>query len=113
MHGFQRRCIGLENAVIRASRRHPCAVGDHCLIGANAHVVGATLEGKVFAVTALPSSTAPGSGAVPRCVRMEKPLNFPDWVDGFARDTPDLMRAVTQRLSASLGAHAGDRLIDD
>src|SRR5438270_8277560 len=34
-------CIVMENVVIRASRRHPCMIGDHCLIGPNAHVTGA------------------------------------------------------------------------
>jgi carbonic anhydrase/acetyltransferase-like protein (isoleucine patch superfamily) len=40
--------IIMENAVIRGSRRHACTIGDHCLIGPNAHVVGATLEDQVF-----------------------------------------------------------------
>src|SRR5258708_8632366 len=44
-------CIVMENAVIRASRRHPCTIGDHCLIGPNAHVTGATLEQQVFVAT--------------------------------------------------------------
>jgi len=148
-----RDCIVMENAVIRASRRHPCTIGDHCLIGPNAHVVGATLEGEVFVATAVaifhgawlgrgaevrphatvhlrtrlpPDSTVPiGWIAVGDPVRIlppdrheeiwavQKPLDFPDWVYGFARDTPDLMRAVTHRLSAALGAHARDRLIDE
>src|SRR5260221_12222992 len=44
-------CIVMENAVIRASRRHPCTIGDHCLIGPNAHVTGAILEQQVFVAT--------------------------------------------------------------
>src|SRR5215475_5291862 len=43
---------------------------------------------------------------------IQKPLNFPKWVYGFDRSTPDLMRRVTRRLSEALGAHAGDTVID-
>ena len=44
-------CIIMENAVIRATRKHPCSIGDHCLIGPMAHVVGATLQDEVFIAT--------------------------------------------------------------
>jgi len=40
---------------------------------------------------------------------VQKPLNFPEWVYGLERDTPDLMVKVTARLSDVLGAHADDR----
>jgi carbonic anhydrase/acetyltransferase-like protein (isoleucine patch superfamily) len=43
---------------------------------------------------------------------VQKPLNFPEWVYGFDRSTPDLMRRVTRRLSEALGAPAGDAVID-
>lgn len=43
--------IIMENAVIRASTKHPCTIGDHCLVGPNAHVTGATLEDEVFVAT--------------------------------------------------------------
>ena len=46
-----RACIVMENAVVRATPKHPCAIGDHCLVGPNAHVVGATLEDQVFVAT--------------------------------------------------------------
>lgn len=46
-----RDCIVMENAVVRASLRHPCVIGDHCLIGPNAHVAGAVLEAQVFVAT--------------------------------------------------------------
>ena len=46
-----RECIVMENAVIRASRKHSCTIGDHCLIGQNAHVTGATVEDEVFVAT--------------------------------------------------------------
>ena len=44
-------CIVLENAVIRATAVHSCRIGDHTLIGPNAHVVGATIVGRVFIAT--------------------------------------------------------------
>ena len=48
-----RDCIVRENAVIRATQKHACRIGDSCLIGPNAHVVGATLEDEVFIATAV------------------------------------------------------------
>jgi len=44
-------CIVLENAVIRATARQDCTIGDHCLIGPHAHVVGAEIEDEVFIAT--------------------------------------------------------------
>jgi carbonic anhydrase/acetyltransferase-like protein (isoleucine patch superfamily) len=46
-----RDVIVMENAVVRAGPRHPCAIGDHCLIGPHAHVTGATIEEQVFIAT--------------------------------------------------------------
>lgn len=46
-----RDVIVMETAVIRASRRHGCRIGDHCLLGPGAHVVGAVLEAQVFIAT--------------------------------------------------------------
>jgi carbonic anhydrase/acetyltransferase-like protein (isoleucine patch superfamily) len=43
---------------------------------------------------------------------VQKPLNFPDWVYGFDRDTPDLMRKITHRLSEKFAAHKGDGLVE-
>lgn len=150
--GIGRNCIVMENAVVRSSPKHPCIVGDHCLIGPNAHVVGATLENEVFVATGAaifhgarlgrgaevrvhatvhlrtvlpPGSTVPiGWVAVGDPAQIlppdrhdeiwavQKPLNFPDWVYGLPRDTPDLMRVVTERLSRELGGHADDVVID-
>lgn len=46
------RCaIIMENAVVRATARHPCTIGNYCLIGPNAHVVGAHLADEVFVAT--------------------------------------------------------------
>jgi carbonic anhydrase/acetyltransferase-like protein (isoleucine patch superfamily) len=44
-------CIILENAVIRSTSRHSARIGDHCLIGPNAHVAGCTLKDEVFVAT--------------------------------------------------------------
>jgi carbonic anhydrase/acetyltransferase-like protein (isoleucine patch superfamily) len=46
-----RECIVMENAVLRSSSAHCLAIGDNCLIGPNAHVVGCTLEDEVFIAT--------------------------------------------------------------
>ena len=43
---------------------------------------------------------------------IQKPLNFPLTVYGLDRDTPDLMLEVTKRLSAALGAHSDDRIVE-
>ncbi|WP_119270223.1 gamma carbonic anhydrase family protein [Taklimakanibacter deserti] len=40
---------------------------------------------------------------------VQKPLNFPEWVYGLDRNTPDLMVEVTRRLSGALAGHAHDR----
>lgn len=39
---------------------------------------------------------------------IQKPLNFPEWVYGFDRETPDLMIEITRMLSKRLGEHADD-----
>jgi carbonic anhydrase/acetyltransferase-like protein (isoleucine patch superfamily) len=43
--------IVLENAVIRSTSRHSARIGDHCLIGPNAHVAGCTIMDEVFVAT--------------------------------------------------------------
>ena len=147
-----RECIVMENAVIRASRKHSCTIGDHCLIGPNAHVTGATVEDEVFVATGaaifhgallgrgsevrvhatVHLRTRLDTGAVvpigwvavgdPARIlspdrhdeiwEIQKPLDFPDWVYGLDRSTPDLMQQVTRRLSQALSGHAADRVID-
>jgi carbonic anhydrase/acetyltransferase-like protein (isoleucine patch superfamily) len=42
---------------------------------------------------------------------VQKPLNFPEWVYGSTRETPHLMRHVTESLSENLSTHTGDRVI--
>jgi carbonic anhydrase/acetyltransferase-like protein (isoleucine patch superfamily) len=44
-------CIVMENAVLRSNARHSLTVGDNCLIGPNAHVVGCRIEDQVFIAT--------------------------------------------------------------
>lgn len=44
-------CIIMENAVIRSTARHSTQVGNHCLVGPNAHLVGCTVEDEVFLAT--------------------------------------------------------------
>jgi carbonic anhydrase/acetyltransferase-like protein (isoleucine patch superfamily) len=44
-------CIIMENAVIRSTIRWSTTVGDHCLVGPHAHVVGCTIEDEVFIAT--------------------------------------------------------------
>lgn len=62
MHGAQviaesgsitigRECIVMENAVLRSSVRHPLVIGNNCLIGPHAHVVGCTVADEVFIAT--------------------------------------------------------------
>ena len=141
-------CIVMENAVIRATRRHDCTIGNHCLIGPNAHVAGAVLEEQVFIATGAAvfhgahigrESTVRVHAIVHLRTRLEaqttvpiawiavgspaqilppdkhdeiwavqKPLNFPEWVYGFDRSTPNLMVHVTGYLSESLAGHSKD-----
>lgn len=44
-------CIVMENAVLRSNTRHSLRIGDNCLIGPNAHVVGCKMEDEVFIAT--------------------------------------------------------------
>ncbi len=42
---------------------------------------------------------------------IQKDLDFPGYVFGLDRDTPDLMVQLTERYSAALGRHRTDRPI--
>lgn len=44
-------CIIMENAVLRSNTRHSLRIGNNCLVGPNAHLVGCTLEDEVFVAT--------------------------------------------------------------
>jgi carbonic anhydrase/acetyltransferase-like protein (isoleucine patch superfamily) len=90
-------------------------------------MIGKGSEVRVNAVVHLKTRLAPGSSvpigwvAVGDPARIlppdrhdeiwaiQKPLNFPLTVYGFERDTPDLMVAITTRLSDALGAHRDDQ----
>jgi carbonic anhydrase/acetyltransferase-like protein (isoleucine patch superfamily) len=146
-----RNCIVLENAVVRATSKHPCTIGDHCLVGPNSHVVGAQIRGQVFVATGaavfhgavigeraeiringtvhLRSRLAAGA-IVPigwiaigdpaeilppdrhdAIWALQQPLDFPGFVYGFDRETPDLMRAITTSLSERLGVHRSEKRV--
>jgi carbonic anhydrase/acetyltransferase-like protein (isoleucine patch superfamily) len=45
------QCIIFENAVVRSNSNHSASIGNYCLIGPNAHVVGCTCEDEVFIAT--------------------------------------------------------------
>jgi carbonic anhydrase/acetyltransferase-like protein (isoleucine patch superfamily) len=44
-------CIVMENSVLRSNTRHSLSIGDNCLVGPNAHLVGCTVEEQVFIAT--------------------------------------------------------------
>ena len=46
-----RNCVVMHNAVIRSTQKFSTDIGDSCLVGPNAHVVGCTLEASVFIAT--------------------------------------------------------------
>ncbi len=45
------QCIIFENAVVRSNTDHSASIGNYCLIGPNAHVVGCIVEDEVFIAT--------------------------------------------------------------
>jgi carbonic anhydrase/acetyltransferase-like protein (isoleucine patch superfamily) len=46
-----RECVIMENAVIRSTRRHPAAIGDHVLIGPGAYLSGCAIRDCAFLAT--------------------------------------------------------------
>ncbi len=46
-----RNCVVMHNAVVRSTPKCSTDIGDHCLIGPNAHIVGCSLEESVFIAT--------------------------------------------------------------
>jgi carbonic anhydrase/acetyltransferase-like protein (isoleucine patch superfamily) len=44
-------CIVMENAVLRSTARHSLEIGNNCLVGPNAHLVGCTIADEVFIAT--------------------------------------------------------------
>jgi carbonic anhydrase/acetyltransferase-like protein (isoleucine patch superfamily) len=57
--------VVMENAVLRATRRNPLSIGDHCLVGPRASVSGARVDDEVFLATG--SSIFNGAHLEPRC----------------------------------------------
>jgi carbonic anhydrase/acetyltransferase-like protein (isoleucine patch superfamily) len=138
----------MENAVVRETKRHDCRIGDNCLIGPNAHVVGCTVdhhtliatgasvfhgarvgarsEIRINAVVHIKTHLLEGSTvsigwiAVGEPARflppeqheeiwaLQRPLDFPGWVYGLDRGDPDLMIAITTRLSEEMGGATSD-----
>jgi carbonic anhydrase/acetyltransferase-like protein (isoleucine patch superfamily) len=46
-----KECIVLENAVLRSTAQHSLKVGNNCLIGPHAHLVGCAIDDEVFVAT--------------------------------------------------------------
>ena len=46
-----RQCVIMENAVIRGTKRHPAAIGDHVLIGPGVYLSGCTVRACAFLAT--------------------------------------------------------------
>ncbi len=44
-------CVIMENAVVRASRRHPTRIGDNVLVGPGAYLTGCSVADRVFLAT--------------------------------------------------------------
>ncbi len=45
------RCVVMENAVLRGTRRHPLTLGDHVLVGPRAYLSGCTVGDEAFLAT--------------------------------------------------------------
>jgi carbonic anhydrase/acetyltransferase-like protein (isoleucine patch superfamily) len=54
-----KRCIVMENAVLRGRDAHPLVLGDHALVGPHAHLNGARVENEAFLATGV--SVFPGA----------------------------------------------------
>ena len=44
-------CVVMENAVVRATKRHPTSIGNNCLVGPRAHLVGCRVGDNAFLAT--------------------------------------------------------------
>lgn len=45
------RCVVMENAVLRGTRRHPLSIAENVLVGPRAYLSGCTVESEVFLAT--------------------------------------------------------------
>src|SRR6266550_389394 len=131
---FGTHCIVLENAVIRSTSRHSARIGDHCLIGPNAHVTGCTVKDEVFIATGaavfhgavlearsevrvngvvhlktkLPEEATVPIGWHDAIWNIQEPLNFPLVVYGYDRSEASMIK-ITERMSKFLSSHADDQ----
>jgi carbonic anhydrase/acetyltransferase-like protein (isoleucine patch superfamily) len=46
-----KRCVVMEGAVLRSTRRHPLTLGAHVLVGPHAYLTGCQIEDEVFIAT--------------------------------------------------------------
>ncbi|WP_294180978.1 gamma carbonic anhydrase family protein [uncultured Schumannella sp.] len=144
--------IVMENAVLRAAASDPLTIGDHCLVGPQASISGATIGDEVFIATGVrifngavigerseiringvvhlrtelpPESVVPiawiAVGSPPQILSpdrhdeiwdVQQALDFPGYVFGLDRNTPDLMVQLTERYARHLAAHADDREVE-
>lgn len=44
-------CVVMENAVVRGTKRHPTSIGDNCVVGPRAHLVGCRVWDNAFLAT--------------------------------------------------------------
>jgi carbonic anhydrase/acetyltransferase-like protein (isoleucine patch superfamily) len=44
-------CVVMENAVIRGTKRHPTTIGNNCVVGPRAHLVGCRVADNAFLAT--------------------------------------------------------------
>jgi len=44
-------CVVMENAVIRGTKRHPTSIGNNCVVGPKAHLVGCQVGDNAFLAT--------------------------------------------------------------
>ncbi|WP_125132353.1 gamma carbonic anhydrase family protein [Microbacterium sp. 10M-3C3] len=100
--------IVMENALIRATATNPVHIGDHVLVGPMARLSGATVEDEVFLAT----GTRVFNERHEEIWAAQRELDFPGYVFGLDRDTPDLMVQLTERYGRSLARHAHDRRTD-
>jgi len=117
-------CIVMENAVLRSTARHPLTIGNNCLIGPNAHVVGCRIEDQA----SQDQAGAPGAEVAIGWIAVgdpaqilppnehdkiwatQKPLNFPLTVYGLGRDEADMVK-ITRRVAEALAGHRDDEVV--
>lgn len=130
-----RECIVMENAVLRSSARHPLNIGNNCLVGPQAHVVGCTLEDEVFIATgtaifhsahlarrlAMDATVFPGrdsersaKGTRPAGIRQTSAESLFPSLTQRAAEQPQLNRAATSKLAsrATCADGAGQRVLN-